>query len=63
MLDTEPLCSKNTPSITATAAGSAPQAVCTYWDDVYQSVSFSPNTVTAPQTCTDIAPTWVYTVD
>ena len=36
--------------------------LCTSWDGVYRSTPFEPNKVTAPQECSDVAPTWVYRV-
>lgn len=51
-------------NISSVTAGSAPTAVCTFWDDLYESIDFIPNTATgASGLCTDAAPTWIYSID
>ena len=55
-------CQQN-PGVSATQAGSVAGAVCLDWDGVYESVPFTPNTITDPATCTDAGPLWTYSID
>lgn len=55
-------CSRNNPAEDVVDVGFPSGPVCTSWDDVYRSVPFTPPKVMAPVECTDVVPTWIYTV-
>lgn len=63
MFDTYSFCS-SPPTITAVTAGSAPDPLCTAWNDSYNSIDFTPNTASGSASeCSDSQPTWIYDID
>ena len=55
-------CSSSDPTITTITPAVVPPAVCTYWDDIYRVVDFTPDIIVSPD-CNDVAPLFVYSIN
>ena len=59
----ETFCSDDNPSISSISPGVPSSEICTYWDDIYRTMTFVPDQVTADVTCNDPLPTFMYSID
>ena len=63
MFETDSWCAQNQPSVSTITPGVISADICTYWNDVYRSVDFTPPVINAPSACTDETPTFMYEID